>query len=512
VHEEVMGCIDAHRKSAGRRREKEMQQTVAVRFLAGTLTLALGVCAFFAAPAAAQPEPSLDAVIAPGNPPLTERFVEQYANLEAWVLEVSLTREFLDYQRSDLKDAWSGPQAANRLRALVDNVSQLTPENRTFLRVTMQKNRLEDLRKQRDPASKFYLEAFAAAHPAIAPGNPPLTESMVSHYVEFVAWLLEIPVTPAFAADQRARLLNDWKNPDTAAGSARVLQWQLTYAEFKGGSLQRDYERTIEQPAWIAQMRAHRENPDSAVMLAAFDAAHPPLAAGQPALTRQMSDAWTELYCLIRDQGLGEHLVADQANKDAFAAQLARQWPTLTAEQRKALSVMPTRWAAVRWVWSAGQPADRAKMVAAWLPAVNPPAPPDAQLAAAIKARARADEFLKKPPSTVTSREMLAAAADQDLLAAQYRRQGAADLAKDAENIARVLHTGSPQAYVAAAPQWAANRDALAIARAQERARIAASTAQLISTRTLTGNAAFASVMSNIPNSPYRQFVSPFPH
>jgi hypothetical protein len=151
-------------------------------------------------------------------------------------------------------------------------------------------------------------------------------------------------------------------------------------------------------------------------------------------------------------------------------------------------------------------------MVAAWLPAVNPPAPPDAQLAAANKARARADEFLKKPPSTVTSREMLTAAADQDLLAAQYRRQGAADLAKDAENIARVLHTGSPQAYAAAAPQWAANRDALAIARAQERARIAASTAQLISTRTLTGNAAFASVMSNIPNSPYRQFVSPFPH
>ena len=489
-----------------------MQQPIAVRFLAGTLTLALSVCASFAAPAAAEPQISPDAVIAPGNPPLTERFVEQYANLQAWVLEIPVTQEFLGYQRSDLKAAWSDPQAVSGLRTLVDNVSQLTPDDRTFLRVVMQKNTLADLRKQsNDNASQFYLAAYTVAHIPIAPGSPPLTESMVSHYVEFVAWALEIPVTPAFAADQRARLLRDWKNPKNAAGSARVLQWQLTYAEFKGGSLQRDYERTVDQPAWIAQMRADRENRDSAVLVAAFDAAHRPLAPGPPALIRQMADAWTELYCFIRDQGLGEHLVANQANKDAFAAQLARQWPTYTAEQRKAISVMPSRWAAVRWVWFAGQDADRAKMVAAWLPAVNPPAPPDAQVAAALTARARADEFLKKPPSTVTSREMLTAAADQDLLAAQYRRQGSPALAQVAENISRVLHTGNPQAYAAAAPQWAANNDALAVAQAEERARIAASTARLISTRMLLNNAAFANVMSNVPNSPYRSFVTP-PH
>jgi hypothetical protein len=334
---------------------------------------------------------------------------------------------------------------------------------------------------------------------------------MVSHYVEFVAWMLQIPVTPAFSADRRARLLRDWKNPKNAAVSARVLQWQLTYAEFKGGSLQRDFERAVDQPAWIAQMRADREHPDNAALLAAFDAAHRPLAAGPPALTRQMSDAWTELYCFIRDQGLGEHLVADQTHKDAFAAQLVREWPTYTAEQRNAISVMPSRWAGVRWVWSAGQDADRAKMVAAWLPAVNPPAPPDAQLAAALKARMRADAFLKKPPGTVTSREMLAAAADQDLLAAQYRRQGSPALANDAESIARVLHTGSPQAYAAAAPQWAANKDALAIAQAEERARIAASTARLVSTRMLLNNTAFANVMSQVPHSPYTSLVTP-PH
>lgn len=487
-----------------------MQQTVNVRILAGTLTLALGVCAFLAAPAAAQPEPSLDAVIAAGNPPLTERMVEQYANLQAWILEVPLTKQFLAYERADLRDSWSDPQQVKALLSLLETFPQLTPENRAFFRVAAQKNTLDDLRTKSDSASQFYLASFAAAHTPIAPGNALLTESMVSHYVEFVGWLLEIPVTPAFAADQRASIVRNWKNPADVATFERVLQVQLAYAQLKGGELERDYARTVDQPALIAQLRAHREYPDNRVLVAAFDGAHRSLTAEQPALTRQMSDAWTELYCFIRDQGLGEHLVADQAHKDAFAAQLVRQWPTSTAEQRKALSVMPSRWAGVRWLWSVSQAADRAKIVSAWLPAVNPPAPPDAQLAAALKARVRADAFLNRPPSSVTSREMLQAAADQDLLAAQYRRQGAPALAKDAENIARVLHAGSPQAYAAMAAQRAGNSDALAIARAEDRARTAAATARYTTSRILVNSNAFASAMSKIPNSPYRPiFANP---
>jgi hypothetical protein len=396
---EVMGCVVAHRKSAEASAGETMQQTVAVRFLAGTLTLALGVCAVFAAPAGAQPQPSLDAVIAPGDPPLTERIVERQANLRAWILEVPLTKKFLAYQRADLTEIWSNPQSAKGVLLLLDAVPQLTPENLAFFRVGAQENALADLRTKSDPASQFYLASFAAAHPSIAPGNPPLTASMASRYVEFVAWLLEIPVTPALEAIQRVNIVRSWKNPADVANFKSVLQAQRAYADMKGGALQRDYARTVDQPVVIAQLRAHRQDPDNRVLLAAFDRAHPSLTAGRPALTRQMSDAWTELYCFISNQGLGEHLVADQ-NKDAFAASLTRLWPKFSAAQRNALSVMPSRWAGVRWLWSISPPADQAKIVADWMPAVNPQAAAAQRAANGNAAIAAAGERAKAAAAT----------------------------------------------------------------------------------------------------------------
>ena len=405
-----------------------MQHSAAARFLAGSLMLALSI-ALVAAPAAAQPEPSLDAVIATGNPPLTERMVERYAELQAWILEVPLTKEFLGWQRADLKEGWRNTGTVAAVLGMLGDAARLTPDDREFYRVAAQHHIVAALRTQSDTASQFYLASFAAAHTPIAPGDALLTESMVSHYVEFVAWLLEIPVTPAFAANQRASVVRSWKNPADVASLKFFLQRQLMYAEFKGGPLERDYARSLDQPVLIAQLRAHQENPDNRIVLAAFDAAHRSLAPGPPALTRQMSDAWTELYCLIRDQGLGEHLVADQATKDAFAAQLARQWPTFAADQQIALSIMPSRWASVRWMWSISQPADRAKIVAAWMPAVNPPA---------------------------------------------------------------------------VATQRAGNSNTLAIAGAEERARIAAATARFTTTQMLLNNPAYAQVMMNAtPHSPY---------
>jgi hypothetical protein len=487
----------------------------APRVLAGSLALALSVFGLLSTPVVAQPEPSPDALIAAGNPPLTERMVEQYANLQGWILEVPVSKEFLAWQRADLKGAWSNSQLVNAVLGMLADAARLTPDDREFYRVDAQQHILASLRTQSAPAAQFYLTSFAAAHAPIAPGSPALTESMVSHYVAFVGWLLEIPVTDAFAADQRARLLRDWKNPRDAEGSLRVLQWQLKYAELKGGGPERDYARTVDQPAWISQMRGHPDNPDNQAVLAPFDAAHRSLAAGKPALTRQASDAWAELYCFIRNQGLHEGCVANPSLKNAFAAQLAGAWPTYNAERRKWFSDMPNRWAGVRWLWTAGQDADRAKIVTAWLPIVNPPPPPDAQLAAAMKALARTDAFLKKDPSTVSSREMLQAAADEDLMAAQYRRQGAPALAANADALARTLHTGSPQAYanlVAQQKANAANNDALAIARAQYSARNAMMGARFMSNVMVSGDAAMANVITNINHSPYQTIVVPVNH
>jgi hypothetical protein len=489
-----------------------MQHSAGFRFSALALTLAVIVFAP-ALPAGAQPEPAPDTVLAQGNPPLTERIVEQYTELQAWVLEVPVTREMRGWQRADLVKSWKNPQDAKTvldyLTVTRSQLAQAEPDDREFYRVDMQPTLLAGFRAQKnDPTATFLVAAYEAAHPPIAAGSPPLTESMVSHYVAFLGWLFEIPVTQSFAATERARLVRGWSNPKETQTALLMLKWQLEIARFKYGTPQHDYARTLAQPVLIKGLRAEKGDPEARSLVAAFDAAHRPIGDGDPPLTRQASDAWTELYCFVNNQGGLPHMDATPALKQTFATMFGIGYPGFTTEERKFFAGMPQRWAALRWTWAAGQDADRRKILAEWLPIVHPQ-PGDAQLAAAQKARARLDAFLLKVPATVSSREMLQAAADEDIVAAQYRRQGDKVSVANAEELSRLLHTGSPQTYANVMAEWKANGDKLAILKAQYAARTAMMGSRYISNVYVSGDAAMANVITNINHSPYQTIVVP---
>src|SRR5258708_28285677 len=76
----------------------------------------------------------------------------------------------------------------------------------------------------------------------------------------------------------------------------------------------------------MKKMRADKGNPDAQALVTGYDAAHPPIAAGNPPLTRQASDAWTELYCFVHNQSGAPHMDATQAVKDDFAHALTENW------------------------------------------------------------------------------------------------------------------------------------------------------------------------------------------
>lgn len=133
----------------------------------------------------------------------------------------------------------------------------------------------------------------------------------------------------------------------------------------------------------------------------------------------------------------------------------------------------------------------------------------DAQLVAAKKARIRLDAFLLKNPATVSRGEMLQAAADQEIVAAQYQRQGDKIASAGALEMSRTLHTGSPQAYANLMARWKADGDMLLILKAQYAAKNAMMGAQYISNVYVSGDAAMANVISNINNSPYQTIVVP---
>lgn len=216
-------------------------------------------------------------------------------------------------------------------------------------------------------------------------------------------------------------------------------------ARYEDGEVERLYARSMAQPEMIKKMRADKGNPDAQTLVAAYDAAHPPIAAGNPPLTRQASDAWTELFCFVRNQSGAPHMDATQAVKDDFAHMLTENWAKYPPEQQKALSEMPQKWALVHFAWVKGKDAERQRILAAWQPVVNPSPPADPQQAAASEAMARSYAFAKRDANTVSDQELLQAAKDVDLVALEDRREGGFQALSNAvqwENLARVMRAG----------------------------------------------------------------------
>src|SRR5260370_15700494 len=166
-------------------------------------------------------------------------------------------------------------------------------------------------------------------------------------------------------------------------------------------------------------MRVDRGNPAAPWIVAAYDAPHPSIAAGNPPLTRQAADAYTELLCFIRNQAGGPRQEANQALKDSNAQLIAQKYPKLSSDSQQKLAQMPQNWAMVRLEWVKGSEADRQKMVAKWQPMVQPSRP--AEVDAAF---ARYNALIAKDARTVSEQELLRTAQDCDDLAQYCRRVG----------------------------------------------------------------------------------------
>src|ERR1700682_6081949 len=405
-----------------------MQRSGSFRSVAMALTLATILFVLFSPAARAQDDPyAADAFLAYENPPLTESMVTRYINFTAWFYEIPFTQSQRDKIRAILLRDWKKPEEIKNdmsWLSMAADFAKGSPDVREFIRCDLQARNLKAMRANKDPDAQWLVTVYDEAHQPIAAGNPPLTESMVSHYNTFIAWLLEIPLTQPLKDRQRAMLLEDWKKPKDLESDMKVLNWQLDMARYENGQVERLYVRSIVQPDMIKKMRADEGNPDAQSLVKAYDAAHLPIAAGNPPLTRQASDAWTELYCFVRNQSGAPHMDATQAVKDDFAHALTENWAKYPAEQQKAFSEMSQKWALVRFRWVKGKDAERQEILVAWQPIVNPIQPADSQLAAAQEAAEEINAFTQRDANTMSAHELLQAAQDADLIARECRRTG----------------------------------------------------------------------------------------
>jgi hypothetical protein len=431
-----------------------MQSLGRFRFLAIALTLSASLFVLFTPAANGQKDRVVsDAVLAPGNPPLTESMVTRFTDFQAWLLEIPFTPQQRERIRAMLLQDWKKPEDIKSdmtWLTMEANFAKGAPDVREFIRVDFQAKVLKDLRADKNsPDSQWLAAAYDSAHQPIAAGNPPLTESMVSHYSYFIAWLLEIPLTQLVKDTLRAVILEDWKNPKDIASDMKELGFQLEMARDENGEVQRLYERSAIQLDMVRKLReADNGNFVALLLVAKYDEAHPVIVAGKPPLTRQASDAWAELFCFIRNQSGAPHMDATPAVKDDFARTLTENWAKFPPEQQKALSEMPQKWALVHFAWVRNKGDERQMIMAAWQSVVNPGAPGDPQQVAASEAMARAYAFAKREAKTVSGQELLQAAKDVDLVAMQDRRVGGPEnLGKAAqwEDLARLMRAGKAE-------------------------------------------------------------------
>lgn len=213
----------------------------------------------------------------------------------------------------------------------------------------------------------------ASAQSVLAPGQPPLTQQMVDTFSAFFEWVLDAHMT----ADQRQQiqqqLVQSWHtgNQDDIDTVQQIIQMRDKLASQPSDS--RSVVQLALQSELLSSMRQQPDDPLSSLLLGVYDGSHPALAAGDPPLTRQMSDAFVDFYVFALDHVWGRDLEASAQVKDGFAQSLVTTYPGLSAEQQRFISIMPAYFVALHAAWPTLSDADRQQLLQQWTPLVGAP-------------------------------------------------------------------------------------------------------------------------------------------
>lgn len=197
-----------------------------------------------------------------------------------------------------------------------------------------------------------FLDGCRLAHTQVlVAGKPPLTIYDVEETIDTLQWLIDAPLNPAQREVVRSGIVDDWRKKDaeTIANVGRIVQFRNQVVRLTPA--QQNLARRQNEAELIAGLRTEKDNV-STLLLGIYEAAHPPIAAGVPALTRQEADAALELFYFMAGQLEGVQATPSPAAKMMWAGNLARTWTTLSTETRTAIAAMPVTWALTLAVWT----------------------------------------------------------------------------------------------------------------------------------------------------------------
>ena len=187
------------------------------------------------------------------------------------------------------------------------------------------------------------------------------------------AWLLRLSFDERERQIFRAVLLLDWQTAPAAQRARLDPQLALLEQVQAAAPARRELARLKLSRELLAELEAQPQSPVSRFLLAQHAAAHPPLAPGEPALTREMSDALADLvgFVLFEAAGVSQSPVPAGV-KAEVAVQLANGWPSMSRAQQERIARAPLQHAALRWQWPQLAESQRRLARAAWRRALGP--------------------------------------------------------------------------------------------------------------------------------------------
>ena len=161
------------------------------------------------------------------------------------------------------------------------------------------------------------------------------------------------------------------------SGTLGVLQFHDELG--RKTELERNAMREALLDEYLALMRQAPNDPLAAWVLEIYYSAHTPIGQGNPPLTRQVADAYSEVNCFMISEVLGgEAFKPDKAFKDQLSSALVAEYRNLTPERQKEYARLPLVWAAIRMTWSGLGESERARYRQEWTPGVRAMMSPDA--------------------------------------------------------------------------------------------------------------------------------------
>jgi hypothetical protein len=205
-------------------------------------------------------------------------------------------------------------------------------------------------------------------------GRPPLTLDMVQRATNFFQWLLGAPLTPEQQQQFRNAVAQSWLygRQDEIQSTLQVIQFNDQIMLSKSVT-EREIVRQTVQPKYTAQLRAQPNNNLSRWALGIYDAAHKPIAPGNPPLRPQVVDAYVAFLSFMMHQALGNNwsFTGGGSFRDVVAQSMIAGYPTLKADQQAAMAQIPLEWAQLNDAWPKAPLAQQQQLRAQWKPALQ---------------------------------------------------------------------------------------------------------------------------------------------